>query len=76
MVASHLIARVPLPPFLAYHRRTGWEMGGQTGQDMDDLGAITDRGGYVFIQAKLRLRLAQASEVICSSMVHKLPGTA
>jgi hypothetical protein len=51
-------------------------MGGQTGQEMDDLGAITDRGGYVFIQAKLRLRLARASEVICSSMVHKLPGTA
>jgi hypothetical protein len=37
---------------------------------------FTDRGGYVFIQAKLRLRLGRASEVICSSEVHKLPGTA
>lgn len=35
------------------------EIGGQTGQEMDDVGAITERGGYVFIQAKLRLRLGE-----------------
>jgi hypothetical protein len=46
------------------------EIGGQTGQEMDDLGAIADRGGYVFIQVKLRLRLGLASEVIRSNMVH------
>jgi hypothetical protein len=37
------------------------EIGGQTGQEMDDLGAITERRGFVFVQAKHRLQLGGAA---------------
>ncbi len=57
--ASHLIARVPLPASWRISAAQVEEIGGQTGQEMDDLGAITDRGGYVFIQAKLRLQVGE-----------------
>jgi hypothetical protein len=59
--ASHLIARVPLPASWRISAAQVEEIGGQTGQEMDDIGAITDRGGYVFIQAKLRLQLGETA---------------
>lgn len=56
---AHLIARVPLPASWRVSAAQVEEIGGQTGQEMDDIGAVTDRGGYVFIQAKLGLQLGE-----------------
>ena len=50
---------MPLPASWRISAAQVEEIGGQTGQEMDDLGAITDRGGYVFIQAKLRLQVGE-----------------
>jgi hypothetical protein len=36
-------------------------LGGQTGQAVDDVGAVTSRRGYVFLQAKHRLVLSQST---------------
>lgn len=58
-LAGHVIARVPVPASWRVSAAQVQEIGGQTGQEMDDIGAITDRGGYVFIQAKLRLQLGE-----------------
>jgi len=57
--AAHLIARVPLPASWRVSAAPVGEIGGQTGQEMDDIGAITDRDGYVFIQAKVGLPLGK-----------------
>jgi hypothetical protein len=34
------------------------EIGAQTGHEMDDIGAVTERRGYIFVQAKHRLQLS------------------
>jgi hypothetical protein len=56
--AAHLVARIPLPAIWRVNVACVEEIGGQTGQEMDDLGAITERRGYVFLQAKHRLQLS------------------
>jgi hypothetical protein len=56
--AAHLVSRVPLPATWRVNGACVEEVGGQTGQEMDDLGAITERRGYVFVQAKHRLQLS------------------
>jgi len=56
--AAHLLARLPLSSDWRLQAAQVEEVGGQTGQEMDDLGAITDRRGYVFVQAKHRLQLS------------------
>ena len=58
--AAHLVARVPLSADWRVQAAQVEEIGGQTGQEMDDVGAITERRGYVFVQAKLRLQLGAA----------------
>ncbi|MGH9017283.1 MAG: hypothetical protein ACRDY1_06000, partial [Acidimicrobiales bacterium] len=59
--ATHVVARVPLPATWRLNAARVEEIGGQTGQEMDDLGAITEGRGYVFVQAKHRLQLSEAS---------------
>ncbi len=59
--AAHLVARVSLPASWRVNAAQVESVGGQTGQEMDDVGAITDRGGFVFIQAKLRLQLGEGT---------------
>jgi hypothetical protein len=57
--AIHLLARESL--------RAGWPLNGaqleyvgaQTGQEIDDVGAITDRGGFVLVQSKHNLALSE-----------------
>lgn len=44
--AAHLVARIPLPAIWRVNAACVEEIGGQTGQEMDDLGAITERRGY------------------------------
>ena len=60
-LAAHLVARVPLPDTWRLNAAAVDEIGGQTGQEMDDLAAITERRGYVFIQAKHRLQLSESA---------------
>ena len=57
-LAAHLLARLPLSTNWRVQAAHVEEVGGQTGQEMDDVGAITDRRGYVFAQAKHRLQLS------------------
>jgi hypothetical protein len=38
------------------------EIGGQTGHEMDDIGVVTDRRGYIFVQAKHRLQLSDGRD--------------
>lgn len=60
-LAAHLVAGVPLPVAFGLNAAVVEEIGGQTGQEMDDLGAITERRGHVFLQAKHRLQLSEAA---------------
>jgi hypothetical protein len=61
-LATYLIARDPLP--------SGWslipaqleELGSQTGQEIDDVGGITDRHGFVLLQSKRRLQLSDKDD--------------
>ena len=59
-LAAHLVARVFLPNRWRLDAADLTEIGGQTGERMDDVGATTERRGYVFVQAKHRLMLSQA----------------
>ncbi len=56
--ATYLLARIPLSADWRVQAARVEEVGGQTGQEMDDVGAITDRRGYIFVQAKHRLQLS------------------
>lgn len=60
-LAAHLVARESLPATWRLNAACVDEIGGQTGQEMDDVGAITERRGYVFVQAKHRLQLSKAA---------------
>lgn len=60
--AAHLIARLPVAADWRVSAARVEEIGGQTGHEMDDIGVVTDRRGYIFVQAKHRLQLSDAPD--------------
>jgi hypothetical protein len=60
-LAAHLLAREALPPDWRINAAKLDQVGGQTGLAIDDVGAITERGGFILIQAKHRLNLRSSS---------------
>jgi hypothetical protein len=59
--AAHLLARKSLPVDWGLTETELEFVGGQTGQAVDDVGVVTSRRGYVFVQAKHRLTLSQSA---------------
>ena len=58
-LACHLVARVRLPN--PWHVDGELErVGSQTGEEMDDAGAVTSSRGYIFVQAKHHLSISGA----------------
>jgi hypothetical protein len=58
-LGAHLVARIPLPTQWRLGAACLDEIGGQTGQEMDDIGAVTERRGYILFQAKHHLTLSK-----------------
>jgi hypothetical protein len=54
-----MVARIPLPTQWCLGAASLDEIGGQTGQEMDDIGAITERRAYILFQAKHHLTLSK-----------------
>ena len=52
-LAAHMLAETPLPDWASGRLVVG--LGGQTGRPVDDVGALTDAGGWVCVQAKKKL---------------------
>jgi len=60
-LASHLLARESLLATWQVSAAKIERVGSQTGFAVDDVGATTDRGGFVLVQAKRGLRLSHTS---------------
>jgi hypothetical protein len=58
-VAAYMLAERPLPSWASGRRVVS--VGGQTERAVDDIGFVTDDGGWVMIQAKKNLRIAKAA---------------
>jgi hypothetical protein len=56
--AAHMLVEVPLPLWAS--GRLVRAVGGQTNRPVDDVGLITDNDGWVTVQAKKGLRIAEA----------------
>lgn len=60
-LAAHLLARKSLPSTWGLTEAEVESIGGQIGQAVDDVGVVTTRRGYIFVQAKHRLSLSQSA---------------
>lgn len=56
--AASMLTESPLPGWASGRRVVG--LGGQTERPVDDIGILTDAGGWVCVQAKMRLRRGEA----------------
>ena len=57
--AAYMLTEEPLPRWASGRRVAG--VGGQTNRPVDDVGLVTDEGGWVTIQAKKGMRVDQAA---------------
>lgn len=68
--AAHLLTEDRLPGWASGHRIVG--VGSQTARSVDDVGAVTDAGGWLMVQAKKRLQLASAEESALAEALRQL----
>ncbi|MEU3166912.1 hypothetical protein [Streptosporangium sp. NPDC006930] len=68
--AAHLLTEDRLPGWASGHRVVG--VGSQTARPVDDVGAVTDAGGWLTVQAKKRLQLASAEDGALAEALRQL----
>lgn len=68
--AAHLLTESRLPSWASGHRIVG--VGSQTARPVDDVGAVTDAGGWLMVQAKKRLQLTRAEDGALAEALRQL----
>ncbi|MFI0483036.1 hypothetical protein [Actinomadura sp. 9N215] len=68
--AAHLLTEDRLPGWAFGHRVVG--VGSQTARPVDDVGAVTDAGGWLMVQAKKRLQLTRAEDGALAEALRQL----
>ncbi|TDD94150.1 ATP-binding protein [Actinomadura rubrisoli] len=68
--AAHLLTEDRLPGWASGHRIVG--VGSQTARSVDDVGAVTDAGGWLMVQAKKRLQRTKAEDGALAEALRQL----